>query len=51
MTFIFLILFYRHLDVESVLLLPTEDQVGPSRLPNLRYASDHIAIACDFKIK
>ncbi|OXA45842.1 Nocturnin [Folsomia candida] len=41
----------KHLDVESVLLLPTEEQVGPSRLPNLRYASDHIAIACDLRIK
>ncbi|ODM98160.1 Nocturnin [Orchesella cincta] len=37
-------------DIESVLMLPTEEQVGPSRLPNLGYASDHIAIACDVKV-
>lgn len=41
---------YSFCDIESLLMLPTEEQVGPSRLPNLSYASDHIAIACDVKI-
>ena len=40
----------RFCSVKQVLTLPTEEQVGPTRLPNLNYPSDHIAIACDIHI-
>jgi len=44
------LIFCRNCEVESLLLLPTKEQVGPTRLPNLAYPSDHIALACDFKL-
>jgi len=44
------IFYNKFCEIESVLGLPTPDQVGPTRLPNLNYASDHIAIACDVRI-
>ncbi|CAG7734067.1 unnamed protein product [Allacma fusca] len=45
------IFYNKFCDVESLLRIPTEEQIGPSRLPNLSYASDHIAIACDIRLK
>ncbi|KAM6971795.1 nocturnin [Aplochiton taeniatus] len=34
--------------VEGVLELPTEEQIGPNRLPSYTYPSDHLSLVCDF---
>lgn len=39
------------LRVEAVLELPTEEQIGPSRLPSFSYPSDHLSLVCDFSFK
>ncbi|XP_053711500.1 nocturnin-like isoform X1 [Synchiropus splendidus] len=36
------------LQVNAVLDLPTEDQIGPNRLPSFSYPSDHLSLVCDF---
>lgn len=39
------------LRVDAVLDLPTEEQIGPNRLPSLNYPSDHLSLVCDFSFK
>uniref|UniRef100_H3D476 Nocturnin n=1 Tax=Tetraodon nigroviridis TaxID=99883 RepID=H3D476_TETNG len=36
------------LRVEALLDLPTEEQIGPGRLPSFSYPSDHLSLVCDF---
>ncbi|KAM4810311.1 nocturnin isoform 2-T2 [Rhinophrynus dorsalis] len=36
------------LKVNSALGLPTEEQIGPNRLPSFNYPSDHLSLVCDF---
>lgn len=35
------------LSVEQLLDIPTEEQIGPDRLPSYHYPSDHISLLCD----
>lgn len=35
------------LSVERLLDIPTEEQIGPDRLPSYHYPSDHISLLCD----
>ncbi|XP_039607606.1 nocturnin isoform X1 [Polypterus senegalus] len=35
-------------NVDSLLCFPTEEQIGPNRLPSLSYPSDHLSLVCDF---
>uniref|UniRef100_A0A8C5M2T2 Nocturnin n=1 Tax=Leptobrachium leishanense TaxID=445787 RepID=A0A8C5M2T2_9ANUR len=35
------------LQVNSALGLPTEEQIGPNRLPSFSYPSDHLSLVCD----
>ncbi|KAM4603415.1 nocturnin [Polymixia lowei] len=39
------------LSVEAVLDMPTEEQIGPNRLPSYNYPSDHLSLVCDFSLK
>lgn len=39
------------LRVEAVLDMPTEEQIGPDRLPSFSYPSDHLSLVCDFNFK
>ncbi|CAL8329763.1 unnamed protein product [Lota lota] len=39
------------LHVHTVLDMPTEEQIGPDRLPSLNYPSDHLSLVCDFGFK
>ncbi|XP_041845352.1 nocturnin [Melanotaenia boesemani] len=39
------------LSVESLLDIPTEDQIGPDRLPSYHYPSDHLSLLCDISFK
>ncbi|XP_068606786.1 nocturnin-like [Brachionichthys hirsutus] len=39
------------LSVDAVLDLPTEEQIGPDRLPSFGYPSDHLSLVCDFSFK
>ncbi|XP_033847677.1 nocturnin-like isoform X1 [Periophthalmus magnuspinnatus] len=39
------------LRVEAVLDMPTEEQIGPNRLPSYNYPSDHLSLVCDFSFK
>ncbi|XP_029932900.1 nocturnin-like isoform X1 [Myripristis murdjan] len=39
------------LSVEAVLDMPTEEQIGPNRLPSYNYPSDHLSLVCDFSFK
>lgn len=39
------------LRVETVLDMPTEEQIGPNRLPSFNYPSDHLSLVCDFSFK
>ncbi|XP_046900531.1 nocturnin isoform X2 [Hypomesus transpacificus] len=36
------------LRVDGVLDMPTEEQIGPNRLPSYNYPSDHLSLVCDF---
>ncbi|XP_061103145.1 nocturnin-like isoform X1 [Conger conger] len=36
--------------VESLLELPTAEQIGPDRLPSYNYPSDHLSLICDFSL-
>lgn len=38
-------------DVAGLLLLPTEEQIGPDRLPSSNYPSDHLHLVADLFIK
>ncbi|KAF7654190.1 hypothetical protein LDENG_00073020 [Lucifuga dentata] len=37
--------------VESLLDLPTEEQIGPARLPSFHYPSDHLSLLCDISFR
>ena len=39
------------LQVDALLALPTEEQIGPDRLPSFHYPSDHLSLICDFSFK
>nr|XP_057924596.1 nocturnin-like isoform X1 [Doryrhamphus excisus] len=39
------------LKVDAVLDLPSEDDIGPNRLPSFSYPSDHLSLVCDFSFK
>lgn len=39
------------LRVDAVLEMPTEEQIGPNRLPSFSYPSDHLSLVCDFSFK
>ncbi|XP_059821191.1 nocturnin-like isoform X3 [Hypanus sabinus] len=34
--------------VNRLLNLPTEEQIGPNRLPSFHYPSDHLSLVCEF---
>ncbi|XP_060740508.1 nocturnin isoform X2 [Tachysurus vachellii] len=34
--------------VDAVLSMPSEEQIGPDRLPSYHYPSDHLSLICDF---
>ncbi|XP_078532903.1 nocturnin isoform X1 [Lissotriton helveticus] len=36
------------LNVVAALGMPTEEQIGPNRLPSFSYPSDHLSLVCDF---
>lgn len=36
-------------NVTATLQAPTEQQIGPDRLPNLQFPSDHLSLVADFK--
>ncbi|CAG0915343.1 unnamed protein product [Notodromas monacha] len=40
----------RSLQVDAVLGFPAGEEMGPERLPSLKYASDHLSLACDFRL-
>lgn len=39
------------LAVDAVLDMPTEEQIGPNRLPSFSYPSDHLSLVCDVSFK
>ncbi|XP_061844374.1 nocturnin isoform X1 [Nerophis lumbriciformis] len=39
------------LTVDAVLDFPSEEDIGPNRLPSFRYPSDHLSLVCDFSFK
>ncbi|XP_024145218.1 nocturnin isoform X1 [Oryzias melastigma] len=39
------------LRVNAVLDMPTEEQIGPDRLPSYSYPSDHLSLVCDFTFR
>uniref|UniRef100_A0AAV2LPF5 Nocturnin n=2 Tax=Knipowitschia caucasica TaxID=637954 RepID=A0AAV2LPF5_KNICA len=39
------------LRVEAALQMPTEEQIGPNRLPSFNYPSDHLSLVCDFSFR
>ncbi|KAJ8936123.1 hypothetical protein NQ318_022205 [Aromia moschata] len=39
------------LEVEAVLELPTEEEIGADRVPSFAYPSDHFTLVCDFKLR
>ncbi|XP_035280295.1 nocturnin-like isoform X1 [Anguilla anguilla] len=41
----------RGLRVDSVLDLPSEEQIGPGRLPSYSYPSDHLSLVCDVRFQ
>ncbi|XP_029298059.1 nocturnin isoform X2 [Cottoperca gobio] len=42
-------IWYTHdaLSVDCLLNIPTEEQIGPDRLPSYHYPSDHLSLLCD----
>lgn len=40
-----------HFNVDAVLEFPTDSDIGPERIPSLKYPSDHFSLICDFKFK
>ncbi|XP_028272595.1 nocturnin isoform X4 [Parambassis ranga] len=46
-------IWYTHdaLSVESLLDIPTEEQIGPDRLPSYHYPSDHLSLLCDVSFR
>ncbi|KAM7417047.1 hypothetical protein PAMA_016926 [Pampus argenteus] len=39
------------LGVECLLDIPTEEQIGPDRLPSYHYPSDHLSLLCDISFR
>ncbi|XP_061581896.1 nocturnin isoform X2 [Cololabis saira] len=39
------------LAVDSLLNIPTEEQIGPDRLPSYHYPSDHLSLLCDVSFR
>nr|XP_015821179.2 nocturnin isoform X1 [Nothobranchius furzeri] len=46
-------IWYTHgaLSVEKLLDIPTEEQIGPGRLPSYHYPSDHLSLLCDISFR
>uniref|UniRef100_UPI0037E71823 nocturnin n=1 Tax=Semicossyphus pulcher TaxID=241346 RepID=UPI0037E71823 len=46
-------IWYSHdaLSVECLLDIPTEEQIGPDRLPSYHYPSDHLSLLCDVSFR
>lgn len=46
-------IWYTHdaLSVDTLLDLPTEEQIGPDRLPSYHYPSDHLSLLCDISFR
>lgn len=46
-------IWYTHdaLSVECLLDIPTEEQIGPNRLPSYHYPSDHLSLLCDISFR
>ncbi|KAM3612748.1 uncharacterized protein V6R79_013806 [Siganus canaliculatus] len=46
-------IWYSHnaLCVECLLDIPTEEQIGPDRLPSYNYPSDHLSLLCDISFR
>lgn len=46
-------IWYTHnaLSVECLLDIPTEEQIGPDRLPSYHYPSDHLSLLCDVSFR
>ncbi|CAJ1058010.1 nocturnin [Xyrichtys novacula] len=46
-------IWYSHdaLNVDCVLDIPTEEQIGPDRLPSYHYPSDHLSLLCDISFR
>lgn len=46
-------IWYTHdaLNVECLLDIPTEEQIGPDRLPSYHYPSDHLSLLCDISFR
>ncbi|XP_041800299.1 nocturnin-like [Chelmon rostratus] len=46
-------IWYTHdaLSVECLLDIPTEEQIGPDRLPSYHYPSDHLSLLCDITFR
>ncbi|XP_028315537.1 nocturnin-like isoform X2 [Gouania willdenowi] len=46
-------IWYSHhtLSVDSLLDIPSEEQIGVERLPSYHYPSDHLSLLCDFSFK
>ncbi|XP_039974929.1 nocturnin [Xiphias gladius] len=46
-------IWYTHhsLSVDSLLDIPTEEQIGPDRLPSYHYPSDHLSLLCDITFR
>ncbi|XP_037112966.1 nocturnin isoform X2 [Syngnathus acus] len=39
------------LRVDALLDMPSEEEIGPNRLPSFSYPSDHLSLVCDFSFK
>ncbi|XP_061643098.1 nocturnin-like isoform X2 [Phyllopteryx taeniolatus] len=39
------------LSVDCLLDIPTEEQIGPDRLPSFHYPSDHLSLLCDISFR
>ncbi|XP_068570293.1 nocturnin [Cebidichthys violaceus] len=46
-------IWYTHdaLSVQRLLDIPTEEQIGPDRLPSYHYPSDHLSLLCDVSFR
>ncbi|XP_054648898.1 nocturnin isoform X1 [Dunckerocampus dactyliophorus] len=46
-------IWYTHkaLKVDCLLDIPTEEQIGPDRLPSFHYPSDHLSLLCDISFR
>ncbi|AWP12557.1 putative nocturnin [Scophthalmus maximus] len=46
-------IWYSHdaLRVDRLLNIPTEEQIGPDRLPSYHYPSDHLSLLCDISFR